>query len=206
VTAAVLGQASLSTRVGVGDRTSVVVADSTRSGVRLAEAMSAAHYETWLAEDVDSALCVVSMVQPDWIVLDPWLHEGGNLGIIREFAAEAPRSRVAVTTTQGSVSTALEALQLGAADFFCKPVAAAQVLRSIGAAEPQPNHWLGVDDAMECYIVEIFERCGSLSAAARLLGIDRRSLRRMMTRFEQKREAAPVEDATPLPRRERARR
>jgi two-component system, response regulator RegA len=163
----------------------IVVADPARSSVKLANALTAAGYHTWLADELSSAYCAVSTVQPQWILLDPFLQSDVGLGLIRELLALAPQARIVVITSWASVSMAFEALRLGAADFLCKPVASAQVLRLIrGQAERHPGDWMSVEDAAADYIMETFEQTGSLSATARVLGLDRRSLRRMVMRFE----------------------
>lgn len=170
------------------DRKTTVVADAAHSGVRLARHLAEAGHASWLADSADCARRVISMVAPDWVVLDPYIEPGTSLEFIREIAELAPQARIAVMTSRSCISTALEAFELGAVEFLCKPVAPAEVLQLIdpAAAEDQRG-WLDVEAVKEAYIMEIFEQCRSVSKTARVLGIERRSLRRMMARFAERR-------------------
>ena len=61
------------------------------------------------------------------VFLDVRLPDGDGLELLRELRERAPETRVLVITAQDAMSTALEAMKLGAYDFLAKPFDIAQV-------------------------------------------------------------------------------
>jgi two-component system response regulator RegA len=112
-------------------------------------------------------------------------HSG--FALIREIRKQCPATRIIATTAYASIESALAAMRLGVTDYFPKPVTVAQIVSAFGhgaGAVSQGDSWMQLDDARRCYIEDTLDRYGSLSTAARVLGLDRRSLRRMLVRFD----------------------
>jgi two-component system nitrogen regulation response regulator GlnG len=61
------------------------------------------------------------------VFLDVRLPDGDGLALLRQVRAERPHARAVVITAQEAMSTALEAMKLGAYDFLAKPFDVAQV-------------------------------------------------------------------------------
>jgi two-component system, response regulator RegA len=121
------------------------------------------------------------------IVIELRLDDGPSLRHIPWLKRSRPGASVVVLTGHPSVATALESARLGADGYLEKPATAEAVLeasrrvrRGTESAQEQP---MGLNRAMWEYINRAVQSAGSISAAARILGLDRRSLRRMLAKY-----------------------
>ena len=73
------------------------------------------------AEDVDSALRAVARAEPDLVLLDVVMPGRSGLELIGELRERGLQTPVIVLTATNTVSVAVEAMKLGAADFVTKP-------------------------------------------------------------------------------------
>jgi DNA-binding NtrC family response regulator len=73
------------------------------------------------AEDVDSALRAVARAVPDLVILDVVMPGRSGLELIGELRERQIDAPVIVLTATNTVSVAVEAMKLGAADFVTKP-------------------------------------------------------------------------------------
>ena len=73
------------------------------------------------AEDVDSALRAVARCEPDLVLLDVVMPGRSGLDLIGELRERGMQAPVVVLTATNTVSVAVEAMKLGAADFVTKP-------------------------------------------------------------------------------------
>ena len=73
------------------------------------------------AEDVDSALRAVARSEPDLVLLDVVMPGRSGLELIGELRERGVQTPVIVLTATNTVSVAVEAMKLGAADFVTKP-------------------------------------------------------------------------------------
>jgi two-component system response regulator RegA len=96
-----------------------------------------------------------------------------------------------VLTGFGSIATALEAVRLGATHYVTKPADADQVLAALRRnglkdknAKTVPTETPSLDRVEWEHIQRVLaETGGNISHAARLLGLDRRSLQRKLAKF-----------------------
>ena len=140
-----------------------------------AEAVAAAQ-----AEAFDVALVDMKMpTQPEGAALVAALH-----GL-------RPEMRIVVLTGYGSIASALLAVREGAADYLTKPADADQVaaaIRGEGVRPPRPAAVPSLDRVEWEHIQRVLaETGGNVSESARLLGIDRRSLQRKLSRYAPRR-------------------
>lgn len=95
--------------------------------------------------------------------------------------------RLVIVTSYGSVASAVRAIQLGVRGYLVKPASGADVLRAAGheaaAAEDAPASYLSLDRAIWEVLTEAVEQAGTVSGAARRLGLHARSLRRMLAKY-----------------------
>jgi two-component system, response regulator RegA len=144
----------------------------------------------WAAEDPNEACHVASLVKPNLVLLELRFGEHTGFDLLRELQQVSPTSVSVVVTAFGSLASTVRALRLGATACLAKPVSAVGILRAIADAASALHEdeaklvssHMSLRRAMWEYLNRVFVDSGSVSKAARRLGVDRRSLRRMLCR------------------------
>jgi two-component system response regulator RegA len=140
------------------------------------------------AKSVESAIEKCYIFQPQWLVLD--LRMPGQLGteLIKPLKDRYQDSiKIVVLTGYGSITTAIQAMRLGAHNYLTKPTDVDSIIQSFAeqqevnptiVAEP-----LSLSDVEWEHIQKVLRDCdGNISHAAKRLGIHRRSLQRKLNR------------------------
>ena len=101
----------------------ILVADD-EAGVRsfLAETLELGGHEVAQASDGEEALALLARRAFDLLVTDLRMPKRDGMEVLREAHARQPDLEVIVLTAHGSVSSAVEAMRLGAFDYLQKPV------------------------------------------------------------------------------------
>jgi len=141
--------------------------------------------ETTLAHDVASALEAARSRAFDFALVDLKIHKESGLRLIAPLRSARPEMRVVIMTGYASVATTVEAIKAGADDYLAKPVSIDAILRVLN---DEPQSTSGPDEAMiplgrlewEHIQQALRETAGNISAAARLLGVQRRTLQRKL--------------------------
>jgi DNA-binding NtrC family response regulator len=102
--------------------TILIVDDEAKARGSMGRLLSAAGYEILEAESLARAVATLQDHLPDILLLDFNLPDGHGLDLLRKLSATKPRPQVVVVTGTANIPTAVEALQLGAADLLEKPV------------------------------------------------------------------------------------
>jgi ActR/RegA family two-component response regulator len=102
--------------------------------------------------------------------------------------------RLVIVTAYASIASAVRAVKLGVGGYLIKPSRGDQVLRAAGypipgdapdvtALHDSSSPYLSLDRAIWEFLTQAVEDAGTLSGAARLLGLHARSLRRMLAKY-----------------------
>ena len=147
--------------------------------------------DTAIALETGHALALAATWQPDFVLLDLKLGRDSGLSLIGPLRTLCPQARILLLTGYASVATAVEAIKRGADDYLPKPASVAMIMKALQAdatedatdtlklpapAAMTPLHrldWEHIQQAMQ-------ETDGNISAAARLLGMHRRTLQRKL--------------------------
>ena len=124
-------------------------------------------------------------------IVDLRLRNDSGLDVIADLMERAPEMRVIVLTGYGSIATAVKATKLGAVSYFTKPVDIDEVERAFHNEEseadesiPIPDEFPGLYRHERDYIEYVLAECdGTISQAARRLGLHRQSLQRKLRKF-----------------------
>lgn len=127
------------------------------------------------------------------IVLDLKLGADNGLGLIAPLRALQPDIPILLLTGYASIATAVEAIKRGASDYRPKPVSAEEVLRALFGGddpdEPRPDLPALSEAPLHPKRLEwehlqrvLADHEGNVSAAARALGLHRRSLQRKLAK------------------------
>lgn len=130
---------------------------------------------------------------PDLIAAEYRLA-GKRLDDLLALVPEALWPRLVIVTAYASIASAVRAVKLGVGGYLIKPARGDQVLRAAGYPVPGdapdvvalhegPQPYLSLDRAIWEFLTQAVEDAGTLSGAARLLGLHARSLRRMLAKY-----------------------
>ena len=145
-------------------------------------------FEVQIASTGAEALALARARPPDFTLIDLRLAEQSGLALIEPLRALRDDMCILLVTGYASVATAVEAIKRGADNYLLKPVTVDAILRAL-ADEPLPPleiepttmtplsrlEWEHIQQALN-------ETQGNISAAARLLGMHRRSLQRKLAK------------------------
>lgn len=150
----------------------------------LSRALTARGHRVAYAIDGAAALASAATTTPDAVVIDLRLGEASGLALIEPLRARLPAARLLVLTGYASVATAVEAIKRGADDYLAKPANADQVLAALRGDTPAPPVETPSLKRLEWEHIQQILRAhdGNVSAAARALGMHRRTLQRKLAK------------------------
>jgi two-component system, response regulator RegA len=110
------------------------------------------------------------------------------LQFLPELTRRVPLERFIVVTSYPSVASAVRFTRMGVLAYMAKPVsvtAILEMLRATGQDNPREDEdgWPTLDRTIWEYLSQVHNLAGSISEAARRLGLDPRSLRRMLAKY-----------------------
>ena len=171
----------------------IIEDDDTLSGTLL-RALKRRGYEAVAAKSARAALSQAQADTPDRVVLDLNLAGESGLNLIPGLLEINPACRIVVLTGYASITTAVDAIKLGAVQYLAKPVDVATLLAAFDhvleageGASPQdalaavPHAPMSVDRMEWEHIQRVLrEHKGNISATARALNMHRRTLQRKL--------------------------
>ncbi len=158
---------------------------------RLVKAFSKRGYNVLSAANVDEAIAAIKENKPDMAVVDLKMPGQSGLELIKISQKLHPTMSIVVLTGYGSIATATEAIRLGAKNYLPKP---ADIDDILNAFVKDDNLDIDIDqDELTTpslarleweHINRILTECeGNISAAAKKLGIHRRTLQRKLYKY-----------------------
>lgn len=152
----------------------------------MAQAFTRRGYEPVCADSAASALAACEQAQPSHAVVDLRMPDGNGLQIIPRLLELKPDLCIVVLTGFASIATAVEAVKRGAHQYLTKPADVDDLIGAFGyepgvaapalSAPPTPLGRLEWE-----YIQKVLTECdGNVSAAAKRLGLHRRTLQRKL--------------------------
>jgi two-component system response regulator RegA len=142
--------------------------------------------EVEVAHDVHDAERRAKARPPRYVTLDLRMPGPSGLVLIERLRALNPAVRIVMLTGYASIATAVEAIKLGAIQYLTKPTDAVQILEALHQDEGNPQvevaeQPLSVNRLEWEHIQKVLAECdGNISAAARALGMHRRTLQRKL--------------------------
>jgi two-component system response regulator RegA len=175
----------------VSSQTCLIVDDNDLLRDRLAEAITERGYRTRTAKNYDEAVRSIQEEPPELAVIDLKMPGRSGLELLRALKELSPETKAVVCTGFGSIANAVEAIHAGAVNYVTKPADADEILaafrkvaepdREIAEVDYQP---VTLAEAEWEYIQQVLADCGgNISKAARLLGIERRTLQRKLKKM-----------------------
>ena len=171
------------------DRPSLLIVDDDVTFCEvLAKAMTKRGFDVYCAHTVEQALALAETCVPEYATIDLRLPGASGLILVERLKALDSGTRIVMLTGYASITTAVEAIKLGATHYLAKPVDADEIMaafeRTTGDAEvPVSTHPLSVGRLEWEYIQRVLnENKGNISVTARILNMHRRTLQRKLTK------------------------
>lgn len=168
----------------------LVIDDDATFNAVLTRVLTRRGFEVQSATDAESALSLARQAPPEAAVLDLNLGSSSGLQLIRPLLEIAPECRIVVLTGYASIATAVEAVKLGAVQYFAKPVEVEAIVAAFAAegmesdvSVEMPSDPLSVSRLEWEHIQRVLrEHEGNISATARALKMHRRTLQRKLAK------------------------
>lgn len=170
-------------------RSILLVDDSIVLRDRLGQAFQERGFQVSVASNHDEAVASFTREPTDLAVLDLRMPGKPGLVLLQELKRIRPETKFLILSGFGSISTAIDAIRLGATNFLPKPADADDILNAFarGGSDvkmPEAEEDIPVPTLAQAeweHIHRILADCGgNISEAARRLGIHRRSLQRKL--------------------------
>lgn len=171
---------------GVAGRV-LIVEDDPTAAMLLARSLRRHGYRVEAAASVQQALERSALCNPTAAIVDLRLGRGSGLALVPLLVQQYPGIRILVLTGYASITTAVQAIKLGATDYLAKPAQLREILTALRGARPielQPELNRPSPRRFEWeYIQQVLaEQEGNISATARALGVQRRTLQRKLAK------------------------
>jgi DNA-binding NtrC family response regulator len=181
----------------------LVLEDEPRYRTFLAGVLREMECRPVLAATADEAMRHIRETPPDMLFLDLNLPVTDGLTFLEQFRKVCPIAPVVIITGFGDLASARQAIRLGVTDFLSKPCDLGQIELAIDRARklaartstpsaPPVATAIAEDDPIRSLaaiereaILDALRRCeGNRSAAARLLGLSRRTLYNKIAEYQ----------------------
>ncbi len=159
----------------------------------LAAALTRRGFAVTVAHSVDEAEGLLGDAAPAYAIVDLNMPGASGLMLVRRLRERDAAMRILVLTGYASIATAVEAIKLGATHYLAKPADADEIVAALhqgegDAAAPIPEAPISVRRLEWEHIQRVLGECdGNVSAAARQLGMHRRTLQRKLAKRPVKR-------------------
>ena len=159
----------------------------------LSTALRKRGFDVSVAADVPAALELAEADPPEYAVVDLRMPGPSGLTLVKRLKELDAATRIVVLTGYASITTAVEAVKLGATHYLAKPADADEIVAAFhrtegNVAEPLSTVPLSIDRLEWEHIQRVMtEHDGNISATARALNMHRRTLQRKLAKYPAKR-------------------
>lgn len=166
----------------------LVVEDDAALRTQLQRVLARRHHDVVTASCAESCLALLAErpAPLDAAILDLNLGNDNGLDLIEPVLTHSPHCRILMLTGYGSIPTAVAATRRGAHNYLTKPASLEDILAALAAnpdteTPPLPSAPPSLERLEWEHIQRVLEEHdGNISAAARTLGIHRRTLQRRL--------------------------
>jgi len=154
----------------------------------LQTAMEKRGFDVSIAHSVASAIDLIGDNSPEYAIVDLSMPGESGLTLVKKFKAMDEQTRIVVLTGYASITTAIEAIKLGAIHYLAKPADADEIVaafyRDAGDSQiPVTAQTQSVARLQWEHIQKVLHECnGNISETARRLNMHRRTLQRKLAK------------------------
>ena len=169
------------------DRASLLLVDDDATFCQvLARALEKRGFSVTRAENVEEATRMVLANPPEYAVIDLKMPGLSGLVLVQRLKELDAEMRILMLTGYGSITTAVEAIKLGATHYLTKPAPVDEIVSALTRDQGDP-HLTVTDGTLSVDRLEwehiqktLAEHDGNISATARALKMHRRTLQRKL--------------------------
>lgn len=173
----------------------VIDADPVLSRV-LTRSFRQRNFDAASVRDAETAIEFAESNPLDFVILEKDVPGASGAELIRTLRTLNPRAKLLVLTSRPSVESAIHCIKLGACNYLAKPAHVEELLQGFGIdplavaaslKHPRPRKAHSLDEFEWKHIRRVLvEHEGNVSAAARELRMNRRTLQRKLEAYEAK--------------------
>ena len=115
----------------------------------LEKAMIKRGFNVMCAHSVEQALECTKTFLPEYAIIDLRLPGASGLVLVEKLKAMDSGTRIIMLTGYASITTAVEAIKLGAIHYLAKPVDADEIMMSFGRIEGDPSTKINTNDTLQ---------------------------------------------------------
>ncbi len=152
----------------------------------LADALRHRNYQVIVALSAEQAEEITQHISPEYAIIDLKMEDASGLVLIPHLLSLDEQTQIVVLTGYASIATAVEAIKLGATYYLTKPADTDEIVAALHRNEgntstPVAARPMSVNRLEWEHIQKVMMDCGgNISAAARSLGMHRRTLQRKL--------------------------
>jgi two-component system response regulator RegA len=165
----------------------LVVDDDPAFSAVLARVLERRGEQAVIASNGAQAIAQLQSGNIDRVVLDLKLEQESGLAILQQLLQDQPEVEVVILTGYSSISTAVEAIKLGAINYLCKPAGVEEIIAAFETRAGQSGEVPLQDSPPSVNRLEwehiqkvLNQHDGNISATAKTLGMHRRTLQRKL--------------------------
>jgi two-component system response regulator RegA len=154
----------------------------------LSAALDRRGFSVTVAHDVVEGLAAAEGDSPEYAVVDLKMPGPSGLELVKKLKELDAHTRIVMLTGYASITTAVEAIKLGATHYLAKPADADEIVAAFSrgsgnAAVPVEVKPLPLSRLEWEHIQKVLTECGgNISETARRLGMHRRTLQRKLAK------------------------
>ncbi len=171
----------------MNDKPVLLLVDDDRTFCRvLAQALERHGFEVFVATDLSAGIELAGDHNPEYAIIDLRIGDDSGLELVKALKAMDTNMRMIILTGYASIATAVEAIKLGATHYLTKPAGVDEIIHALeredgDAAVPVAGAPLSVKRLEWEHLQKVLmAHNGNISAAARALGMHRRTLQRKL--------------------------
>lgn len=152
----------------------------------LEQALEKRGFEVRTAKNLDEAAQAANDFDPEYAIVDLRIGQESGLSLVKQLKELDENTRIVMLTGYASIATAVEAIKLGALHYLTKPASINEIIDALhhdeGDTEVMPSAQPISVKRLEWEHLQkvLLENGGNISAAARALGMHRRTLQRKL--------------------------
>ena len=152
----------------------------------LGQALKKRDYAVSIAHDLESGMQLAQQIHPEYAVIDLRIGHESGLEMVKMLTEMDEDVHIVVLTGFASIATAVESIKLGATHYLTKPADTDEIIEALNKREGDSNislkeRPLSVKRLEWEHLQKVLmEHNGNISAAARALGMHRRTLQRKL--------------------------